>query len=56
MKHAIRLQPRRGRSRGMTLIEVMVAVAIMSGIAILIHGVMVSLSNGKKGEGMRADP
>jgi general secretion pathway protein J len=39
----------------MTLIEVMVAVAIMSGIAVLIHGVMVSLSNGKKGEGMRAE-
>ncbi len=39
----------------MTLIEVMVAVAILAGIAVFIHGVMVSLSNGKKGEGMRAE-
>ncbi|HEX8795619.1 MAG TPA: type II secretion system protein GspJ [Polyangiaceae bacterium] len=45
----------RSRSRGMTLIEVMVAVAIMAGIAVLIHGTMLSLSNGKKGEGMRAE-
>jgi general secretion pathway protein J len=52
---------RRGRrhalagARGMTMIEVMVAVAILAGIAVFIHGVMVSLSNGKKGEGMRAE-
>lgn len=45
----------RARSRGMTLIEVMVAVAIMAGIAVLIHGTMLSLSNGKKGEGLRAE-
>lgn len=45
----------RARSRGMTLIEVMVAVAVMAAVAVLIHGVMTSLSNGKKGEGMRAD-
>lgn len=45
----------RAHARGMTLIEVMVAVAIMSGIAVLIHGTMLSLSNGKKGEGMRAE-
>lgn len=45
----------RARSRGLTLIEVMVAVAVMAGIAVMIHGVMVSLSNGKKGEAMRAE-
>jgi general secretion pathway protein J len=39
----------------MTLIEVMVAVAVMAGIAVLINGVMVSLSAGKKGEGQRAE-
>jgi general secretion pathway protein J len=45
----------RVRARGMTLIEVMVAVAIMAGIAVLIHGVMLSLSNGKNSEGVRAE-
>lgn len=39
----------------MTLIEVMIAVAVMAGIAVLIHGVMLSLSNGKKGQAMRAE-
>jgi general secretion pathway protein J len=46
---------RRARSRGMTMIEIMVAIGILAGIAVFIHGVMVSLSNGKKGEGMRAE-
>ena len=41
--------------RGMTLIEIMVAVAVLAGIAVLINGVMVSLSNGKKGEALRAE-
>jgi general secretion pathway protein J len=41
--------------RGMTMIEVMVAIGVLAGIAVFIHGVMVSLSNGKKAEGMRAD-
>ena len=39
----------------MTMIEVMVAVAVLAGIAVTIHGVMVSLSNGKKAEALRAD-
>jgi general secretion pathway protein J len=39
----------------MTMIEVMVAIAVLAGIAVAIHGVMVSLSNGKKAEAMRAD-
>ena len=46
---------RRAVARGMTMIEVMVAIAVLAGIAVTIHGVMVSLSNGKKAEGMRAD-
>jgi general secretion pathway protein J len=46
---------RRAELRGMTLIEVMVAVAVLAGVAVMIHGVMLSLSNGKKGEGLRAE-
>jgi general secretion pathway protein J len=45
----------RGRRRGMTMIEIMVAVAVLVMISVLIHGVIVSLSRGKKGEEMRAD-
>lgn len=45
----------RVRSRGMTMVEVMVAIAILAMIAVLIHGVILSLSRGKKGEEMRAD-
>jgi general secretion pathway protein J len=41
--------------RGMTLIEVMVAVAVIAGIAVLINGVMVSLSAGKKFQAQRAE-
>jgi general secretion pathway protein J len=41
--------------RGMTMIEVMVAIAILSMVAVLIHGVIDSLSRGKKGEEMRAE-
>jgi general secretion pathway protein J len=43
------------RARGMTMIEVMVAIAILAMVAALIHGVIESLSRGKKGEEMRAD-
>ena len=42
-------------ARGMTMIEVMVALAILAMIAVLIHGVIDSLSRGRKGEGMRAE-
>lgn len=45
----------RRRQRGMTLIEVMVAVAILVMVAVLVHGVIDSLSRGKKAEAMRAD-
>jgi len=39
----------------MTMIEVIVAIGILAMVAVLIHGVIDSLSRGKKGEGMRAD-
>jgi general secretion pathway protein J len=39
----------------MTLLEVMVAVAVLAAISVLIHGVMTSLSKGKKGEAIRAE-
>lgn len=39
----------------MTLIEVVVAIGVLAMVAVLIHGVMDSMSRGKKGEGMRAD-
>lgn len=45
----------RSVSRGMTLLEIMVAVAVLAGVAVLIHGVMTSLSAGKKGEGLRSE-
>jgi general secretion pathway protein J len=39
----------------MTLIEVMVSVAVLTMIAVLVHGVIDSLSRGKKAEAMRAE-
>jgi general secretion pathway protein J len=39
----------------MTMIEVIVAVGILAMVAVLIHGVVDSLSRGKKGEGMRSE-
>lgn len=49
------LRPSHAAIRGMTMIEVMVAIAILAMVAVLIHGVMDSLSRGRKGEGMRAE-
>ena len=43
------------RQRGMTLIEMMVALAVMGMVAVLVYGVMDSLSRGKKAEGMRSE-
>jgi general secretion pathway protein J len=45
----------RGGQRGMTMIEVIVAVAVLAMVAVLVHGVIDSLSRGKKAEAMRAD-
>ena len=42
-------------ARGMTMIEVMVAIAVLVLIAVLIHGVIDSLSRGRKGRGMRSE-
>ncbi|MGA7118902.1 MAG: type II secretion system protein GspJ [Polyangiaceae bacterium] len=42
-------------TRGMTMVEVMVAIAVLAGISVLIHGVIQSLSRGKKGEEQRAE-
>jgi general secretion pathway protein J len=42
-------------SRGMTMLEVMVAVVVLAMVAVLIHGVIDSLSRGRKGEDMRAE-
>jgi general secretion pathway protein J len=39
----------------MTMIEVVVAIGILAMVGVLIHGVIDSLSRGKKGEGMRAE-
>ncbi len=41
--------------RGMTMIEVVVAIGILAMVAVLIHGVVTSLSRGKTMEGLRAD-
>ena len=42
-------------ARGMTMIEVIVAIGILAMVAVLIHGVVDSLSRGKKGEALRAE-
>ena len=43
------------RQRGMTFIEVMVALAILTMISLLIYGAFDSLSRGKKGEALKSD-
>lgn len=43
------------RTRGMTLIEVIIAIAILGMISLLLYGAFDSLSRGKKGEAMRAE-
>lgn len=45
----------RVRTRGMTLLEVIVAVAVLAMISLLIYGSFDSMSRGKRGESMRAD-
>ena len=42
-------------ARGMTMIEVVVAIGILAMVGVLIHGTIDSLSRGKKGEGLRAE-
>ena len=48
------LRPRRAQ-RGLTLVEVMVAIAVLSMIAVLLYGAFDSLSHAKKAEAIRGD-
>src|SRR5262249_49153727 len=43
------------RSRGMTLLEILVSLGIMAMISLLIYGAFDSLSRGRRGEALRAD-
>lgn len=45
----------KARSRGMTLLEIMVSLGVMAMISLLIYGAFDSLSRGRRGEAMRAD-
>lgn len=46
---------RRASSRGMTLLEVLVSLGVLSLISLMIYGAFDSLSRGRKGESMRVD-
>jgi general secretion pathway protein J len=46
---------RRRRARGMTLLEILVSLGVMSMISLLIYGAFDSLSRGRRGEALRAD-
>lgn len=43
------------RSRGMTLLEILVSLGIMAMISLLIYGAFDSMSRGRRGEALRAD-
>jgi len=45
----------RARARGMTLLEILVSLGVMSMISLLIYGAFDSLSRGRRGEALRAD-
>lgn len=46
---------RRHHARGMTLLEILVSLGVMSMVALMIYGAFDSLSRGRRGEAMRAD-
>jgi general secretion pathway protein J len=46
---------RRSRARGMTLLEVVIAVAIIAMISLLLYGAFDAITRGKRTESMRAD-
>jgi len=52
---ARRLRPERRKQRGMTLLEIIVSLAILSMISLLIYGAFDSMSRGKKGEALRVE-
>lgn len=43
------------RSRGMTLLEVLVSLGVMGMVSLMIYGAFDSLSRGRRGEAMRSD-
>ncbi len=45
----------RSRSRGLTLVEVLVALAVLTMIGVLLYGVFDSLAHGKKAESIRGE-
>lgn len=45
----------RARARGMTLLEILVSLGIMSMISLLIYGAFDSITRGRRGEALRAD-
>ena len=51
----VRLTRRRARSRGMTLLEILVSLGVMAMISLLIYGAFDSMSRGRRGEALRAD-
>jgi len=49
------LKKSRGSQRGLTLVEVLVALAVLAMIGVLLYGAFDSLSHGKKAESVRGD-
>lgn len=45
----------RARSRGMTLLEILVSLGVMAMISLMIYGAFDSMGRGKRGESLRAD-
>ncbi len=50
-----RSRPLHAQSRGVTLLEIMISMAVMGMISIMLYGAFTSLSNAKKGEAIKMD-